>query len=118
MFPFGLSSFRAHHWSEHRGECCPLHWAKVKIVFRGASGFCRWRMLGWCERHSVDYIVGIARNPSLRELARAYVGTIRLKLLKIGAGVLRNTRRVRLLLSNSCPHQALFFAAAARLRPG
>ena len=52
------------------------------------------------------------------EQARAYVGTIRLKLLKIGAVVLHNTRRVRLLLSSSCPHQALFFAAAARLRPG
>ena len=36
----------------------------------------------------------------------------------VGAVVLRNTRRVRLLLSSSCPHQALFFAAAARLRPG
>ena len=30
------------------------------------------------------------------ELARAQVGTIRLKLLKIGAVVLRNTRKVRL----------------------
>ena len=45
-------------------------WPKVEIVFRGDSGFCRWRMLGWCERHNVDYIVGIARNPSLNELAR------------------------------------------------
>ena len=52
------------------------------------------------------------------ELARAYVGTIRLKLLKIGAVVLRNTRRIRLPLSNSCPHQELFHTAAARLQPG
>ena len=52
------------------------------------------------------------------ELAHAYVGTVRLKLLKIGAVVLRNTRRIRLLLSGSCPHQALFHTAAARLRPG
>lgn len=52
------------------------------------------------------------------ELARAYVGTIRLKLLKIGAVVLRNTRRVQLLLSSAHPHQDLFFLAAARLKPG
>ena len=52
------------------------------------------------------------------ELANTYVGTIRLKLLKIGAVVLRNTRRVRLLLSGSCPRQALFHTAAARLQPG
>ena len=52
------------------------------------------------------------------ELANAYVGTIQLRLLKIGTVVLRNTRRVRLLLSSSCPHQALFQTAAARLKPG
>ena len=52
------------------------------------------------------------------ELARAYAGTIRLKLLKIGAVVLRNTRRVQLLLSSAHPHQDLFFTAAARLKPG
>ena len=52
------------------------------------------------------------------ELARAYVGTIRLKLLKIGAVVLRNTRRAQLLLSSAHPHQELFFTAAARLKPG
>ena len=23
-------------------------WPKVEIVFRSDSGFCRWRMLGWC----------------------------------------------------------------------
>ena len=41
-----------------------------------------------------------------------------LKLLKIGAVVLRNTRRVELLLSSAHPHQELFFLAAARLKPG
>ena len=221
-------------------------WPEVKIVFRGDGGFCRPRMLSWCERNRVDYIVGIARNATLAkkaesimelaamgheasggkvrvfdefpyaakswrrrsrrvivkaehtsrganpryvvtslkgapqwlydrvycargdmenrikeqqldlfadrtschawwpnqyrlllstlayvlleairrvalaggELANAYVGTIRLKLLKIGAVVLRNTRRIQLLLSGSCPRQELFHAAAARLQPG
>jgi len=52
------------------------------------------------------------------ELARAYVGTIRLKLLKIGAIVIRNTRRIRLLLSSSYPHQRLFLLVVARLASG
>ena len=52
------------------------------------------------------------------ELARAYVGTIRLKLFKIGAVILKNTRRVRFLLASGCPYKALFFTAAARLAPG
>jgi len=220
-------------------------WPEVKIIFRGDSGFCRHRMLGWCERHDVKYIVGIARNKRLEnviepamqlveqlleltgekqreffrfhyaagtwkqsrqviaklevtdkgrnprfiitnlegdkqvlyddlycargdmenrikeqqmglfadrtsahywwanqfrlllsslayvlmegirrlglkgtELARAQVGTIRLKLLKIGAVILRNTRRIRFLLSTAYPYQDLFAVVVARLKPG
>ena len=52
------------------------------------------------------------------ELARAYVGTIRLKLLKIGAVILRNTRRIRFLLASACPYQRLFQLVAHRLVPG
>ena len=219
-------------------------WPKVRIIFRGDSGFCRWRMLSWCERHDIGYIVGIAQNKRLNahtaqfqrdaercfaelggkirwftdvryaprswdhprrviakiehtemgsnpryvvtnldgdaralyeqlycargdmenrikeqqldlfadrtschrwwpnqfrlllsslaytlleairrlalqgtELAHAYVGTLRLKLLKIGAVILRNTRRIRFLLSSTCPYQQLFFHAAAKLAP-
>jgi len=220
-------------------------WPQVKITFRGDSGFCRWRLLRWCEDHQVGYVVGLAKNRrvlglaqelidqaaadhqthrqkqrlfgevryaagtwdrprrvvvkaehtqqgsnprfvvtnlksdpqelydqvycargemenrikeqqlglfadrtschgwwanqfrlllsscayvlmermralALRgtELARAQVGTIRLKLLKIGAVVLRNTRRVRLLLSSSYPYQAVFAQAAKALESG
>ena len=52
------------------------------------------------------------------ELARAQVATIRLKLLKIGAVIVRNTRRVRFLLSSAHPYQHLFWLVAARLKPG
>ena len=220
-------------------------WPKVKITLRADSGFCRWRMLRWCETHDVDYIVGIARNARLHaraapwrdaardafarsgkkqrrfgtftyaakswdrprrvivkaehsarganpryvltrlkgasrdlyarlycargdmenrikeqqldlfadrtschrwwpnqyrlllstlaytllhairaralagtRLARACAGTIRLRLLKAGAVVLRNTRRVQLLPSSTWPHADLFRRAAARLDPG
>ena len=220
-------------------------WPDVRIVFRGDSGFCRHRMLGWCERRGVGYIVGLAKNKRLdrlatpwldraasgfaasgdkqrlfgefayaagtwrrtrrviariehgpkgtnpryivtnlegearalyeklycargdmenrikeqqldlfadrtschrwwpnqlrllhaslayvlmaairrlalagTEMARAQCGTIRLKLLKIGAVITRNTRRVRFHFSSACPDQALFRLAAARLDPG
>jgi hypothetical protein len=220
-------------------------WPEVRIIFRGDSGFCRHRMLTWCERHNVNYIVGIAQNKRLNaitaqwqkeaeshfeqtgkkvrqfdelqyaakswrqprriiakiehtekggnpryvvtnmtdkpqflyetvycargdmenrikeqqlalfadrtrchywwsnqfrlllssqayilleticrlalqgtELANAYVSTIRLKLIKIGAVILRDTRRTRLLLASSCPHQKLFFQVAAKLVSG
>ena len=219
-------------------------WPQVKIIFRADSGFCRHRMLSWCERHGVSYIVGIAKNSRLNaglellmasaeqaqqergqpvrwftefryragswkdsrriigkaevtmlgrnpryvvtnlkgdpqklydrlycargdmenlikqqqldlfadrtschqwwpnqfrlllsslayiliesirrlalkgtELARAYAGTIRLKLLKIGVVLIRNTRRVQFHLSSTYPHQKLFQKVAARLAP-
>jgi hypothetical protein len=210
-------------------------WPQVKIIVRGDAGFCRWRLLRWCEQHHVHYLVGLAKNARVQalaqglmeqsaqafmqtqtkqrhfgevhyaadtwdkarrvlvkaehtnqgsnprfvvtnlegaaqalydegycargemenrikeqqlglfadrtrcggwwanqfrlllsrcgyvllerlralalagtELARAQAGTIRLKLLKIGAVVLRNTRRVKLLLSSAYPYQRIF----------
>ena len=220
-------------------------WPAVKIVVRADSGFCRWRMLRWCEDQGVGYVIGLAKNervlalaqplmaqaqgqyelsrqkqrvfgevryaaqswdrprrvivkaehtdqgsnPRLvvtnletepqplydesycargemenrikeqqlglfsdrtschdwwanqfrlllsscayvlletvrrlglagTELARAQAGTIRLKLLKIGAVVLRNTRRVRLLLSSSYPYQNIFAQVAKAFSTG
>jgi hypothetical protein len=52
------------------------------------------------------------------EWARAQVGTIRCKLLKIGAVVLRNTRRVRFLLSSAYPYQTLFMGIVTRVESG
>jgi len=216
-------------------------WPKVKIIVRGDSGFCRWKLLSWCERNRVDYIIGLARNSRLQallqpqmdqaqqqstypvrrftefdyaagtwnrprrviakaeitehgpnprfvvtslsgppkrlyetlycargnmenrikeqqldlfadrtschkwwpnqlrlllsslaytlieairrlmlpgtELARACAGTIRLKLFKIGAVVIRNTRRVRMLMSSTYPYQDLYRLLCARLIP-
>ena len=51
-------------------------------------------------------------------MAHAQCGTIRLRLLKIGAVIVRNTRRVRFMMSSACPDQELFYLAAARLKPG
>ncbi len=218
-------------------------WPRVRIVFRGDSGFCRWRMFRWCDSHEVYYITGLAKNERINELAapqiegarkrfeatgrkqrvfgnlrygahswdrerrviariehggqgsnpryvvtnlpgntkklyeriycargemenrikeqlqlfadrtsahcwwpnqfrlllsalaytlleairrlglkgtelaRAQVVTIRLKLLKIGAVILRNTRRVRFLLPSAHPYQHLFWLVARRMAP-
>ena len=51
------------------------------------------------------------------ELANAYVGTIRLKLLKIGAVIIYNTRRIRFLFARAYPYQQLFAQVTARLAP-
>ena len=44
-------------------------WPGVKIIIRADSGFCRHRMLKWCDRHNVDYIIGIAKNKRLQDSA-------------------------------------------------
>jgi hypothetical protein len=49
------------------------------------------------------------------ELARATCGTIRLKLLKIGAQVIVSARRVRVAMATACPARAIFTQAHARL---
>jgi len=49
------------------------------------------------------------------ELARARCDTIRLKLFKIGAVIIRNTRRVRFFLSSAYPKQQLFRLVSNRL---
>jgi hypothetical protein len=49
------------------------------------------------------------------ELERAEVGTIRLKLFKVGAWVKRSVRRVVVRMASSYPWQQLFAAVARRL---
>ena len=220
-------------------------WPEVRIIFRGDSGFSRWKMMRWCDRHNVGYIIGQAKNSRLNTLSadlheqaerdyqasgqkqrlftsieyaaaswdrarrvivkaehswqgsnpryvvtnlegdpqelyetvycargdmenrikeqqlglfadrtscqkwwpnqfrlllssiayvlletlrrcclqgteytRSQVSTIRLKILKVGAVVIRNTRRIKILLSSSYPFQSVFAAVAAQLAPG
>ena len=47
-------------------------WPNVRIIFRGDSGFARWKLMRWCDRHDVGYIIGLARNAVLARLARPW----------------------------------------------
>ena len=49
------------------------------------------------------------------DFARLQASTLRVKLLKIGAVILRNTRRVRVLLSSAFPYQSIFLSASQAL---
>ena len=48
-------------------------WPDVKIIFRGDSGFCRWKLMRWCDRHDVGYILGLARNSVLEKIAEPFM---------------------------------------------
>src|SRR6516164_7112254 len=44
-------------------------WPGVKITLRADSGFCRWRLMRWCDCHGVGYVLGLARNGVLERQA-------------------------------------------------
>jgi len=42
-------------------------WPDVRIIFRGDGGFCRHKMLDWCDSNDVNYVVGLSKNKILKE---------------------------------------------------
>ena len=46
-------------------------WPAVKIILRGDSGFCRWRLMRWCDSRGIGYVLGLAQNPVLRHVSSA-----------------------------------------------
>jgi hypothetical protein len=40
-------------------------WPTVQIVIRADSGFCRERIMAWCEANDVDFVLGLAKNERL-----------------------------------------------------
>lgn len=59
-------------------------WPGVHIVIRGDSGFCRWKLLRWCEKHAIGYIIGLAKNSRLKALARRQIITARWRYRRTG----------------------------------
>ncbi len=48
------------------------HWPKVKITIRGDGGFARWRLMRWCDKNKVQYVLGLPTNSRLTELAESW----------------------------------------------
>ena len=46
-------------------------WPDVEIWIRADSGFCRDKILSWCKKKNVGYIVGLGRNPRLQRAIEA-----------------------------------------------
>jgi hypothetical protein len=81
-------------------------WPDVKITIRADSGFCRWRLMRWCDSHGIGYILGVAKNPVLERLAADEMATAARQFAQTGepqrlfgsfgyeAGTWDRTRRV------------------------
>jgi hypothetical protein len=69
-------------------------WPNVRIILRGDSGFCRWKLLRWCEKHGVFYVVGLARNQVLERLAAPFMAVAKTQFEATSEKV-RNFHEVR-----------------------
>ena len=56
-------------------------WPTVRIILRGDSGFCRWKLLRWCEQNGVFYVLGLARNSVLEGLAAPFMAAAQTQFL-------------------------------------
>jgi hypothetical protein len=51
-------------------------WPNVAITIRGDSGFCRWRLMRWCDHNNIRYIFGLARNSVLEREAAEWIAQV------------------------------------------
>ena len=40
-------------------------WPTTRLLVRGDAGFCRDRIMAWCEQNGVGYVLGLPKNPRL-----------------------------------------------------
>jgi hypothetical protein len=59
-------------------------WPDVKITIRADSGFCRWRLMRWCDSHGIGYVLGLARNTVLERLAADEIARAQRQFAKTG----------------------------------
>jgi hypothetical protein len=62
-------------------------WPEVKITIRGDGGFCRWKLMRWCEKHDVCYCLGACRNQVLERHADALMKQAEAEFEKTGEKV-------------------------------
>jgi hypothetical protein len=60
------------------------HWPKVRIIIRADSGFCREKIMSWCECNDVDYILGLAKNNRLKKIIGRQMNSAMKKYEKTG----------------------------------
>lgn len=66
-----------------------MKWPEIRIVIRGDSGFCRDDLMSWCEGNSVDFVLGLAKNPRLEALIEKDLKKAKKKCKKTGKAARR-----------------------------
>lgn len=61
-------------------------WPQVKITLRADSGFCRWRLMRWCDSQGIGSVLGLAKNPVLQRAAHDELTRAERQYQKTGQG--------------------------------
>jgi hypothetical protein len=60
-------------------------WPETRIVVRGDSGFCRERLMAWCEgQENIDYVLGLAKNSRLTSMIAEELEEMEMQALVTG----------------------------------
>ena len=59
-------------------------WPDVKITFRGDGGFCRWRLMRWCDSHGIGYVLGLPTNKVLERMSQFWIDAAKLLFERTG----------------------------------
>jgi hypothetical protein len=51
-------------------------WPEVKITLRGDCGFCREKLMAWCEHQGIHYLVGLPQNTRLKKQIEAEMAQV------------------------------------------
>jgi Transposase DDE domain group 1 len=59
-------------------------WPDVKITLRGDGGFCRWRLMRWCDSNGIGYVLGLPTNKVLQRMSQFWVDAAKLLFERTG----------------------------------
>jgi hypothetical protein len=91
-------------------------WPNTLIVVRADSGFCREELMHWCEEEKgVEYVLGFARNPKLREIVEPQMAEARQQWEQSGKAARVFTEFLYQTVSGSWSRQRRVIAKAEHL---
>jgi len=88
----------------------------VRVIIRGDSGFCRDRLMDWCEQqHHIDYVLGLARNKRLTAMISEEMAANEAEAKETGEAV-RTMKELRYRTKKSWSRERRVVAKAEALR--
>ena len=91
-------------------------WPSVRVIIRGDSGFCRDRLMDWCEQqHHIDYVLGLARNKRLTAMISEEMAANEAEAKETGEAV-RTMKELRYRTEKSWSRERRVVAKAEALR--